>query len=342
MRSGADRNANVRLLVSDDGTVRCNRGKPVPMGAERLLTARELERDLETQAALGLELPKGRGADPLLPRAPRGGDDRVLGSLARAARLLQPPRRLHERRRQARLQARAMTEVGRVAALWRYPVKSMAAEALEEVEVSWHGLAGDRRWAFIRDGIPRSGFPWMTIRERSDMGRYRPSFLDPARPDASRTVVRTPGGAELEVVDPALAAELGDGVRVIKQDRGVFDTMPLSLDLDPDARRARRAGRPRARRPALPPQPADRRAADGAPFQEEAWVGAVLRIGGMRMRIDQRDERCVIVNVDPVTTERDPAVLRTLAREREACAGVYGSTVEPGRVAIGDPVSLDA
>ena len=34
-----------------------------------------------------------------------------------------------------------MTEVGRVAGLWRYPVKSMAAEALEEVEVSWHGLA---------------------------------------------------------------------------------------------------------------------------------------------------------------------------------------------------------
>jgi uncharacterized protein YcbX len=64
-------------------------------------------------------------------------------------------------------------EVGRVAALWRYPVKSMAAEALEEVEVSWHGLAGDRRWAFVRDGIPRSGFPWMAIRERSEMGRYR-------------------------------------------------------------------------------------------------------------------------------------------------------------------------
>ena len=62
VRSGADRNANVRILVSDDGTVRCNRGKPVPMGAERLLTARQLARDLEKQAALGLELPPGRGA----------------------------------------------------------------------------------------------------------------------------------------------------------------------------------------------------------------------------------------------------------------------------------------
>jgi hypothetical protein len=62
VRSGADRNANVRLLVSDDGTVRCNRRKPVAMGAKRLLRARELARDLETKAALGLELPRGRGS----------------------------------------------------------------------------------------------------------------------------------------------------------------------------------------------------------------------------------------------------------------------------------------
>ena len=62
VRRGPDRNANVRLLVSDDGTVRCNRGKPKPMGAERLLTARELARDLEKQAALGLELPRERGS----------------------------------------------------------------------------------------------------------------------------------------------------------------------------------------------------------------------------------------------------------------------------------------
>ena len=61
------------------------------------------------------------------------------------------------------------------------------------------------------------------------MGHYRPSFADPSRPDDSRTLVRTPTGDELAVVDPALAAELGDGVRVIKQNRGVFDAMPLSL-----------------------------------------------------------------------------------------------------------------
>ncbi len=233
------------------------------------------------------------------------------------------------------------TEVGRVVGLWRYPVKSMGPEALTEVEVSWHGLAGDRRWAFVRDGIVRSGFPWLTIRERSDMGQYRPSFVEPDRPDASSIVVRTPDGERFDVVDPALAAELGHGARVIKQDRGVFDTLPLSLitaqtltslgallDASLDVRRFR------------PNLVVD--AAGAADFPEDAWVGSELRIGQLRMRVAKRDERCVIVNVDPTTTARDPSVLQAIARERQACLGVYGQTIEPGRVGIGDLVILSA
>lgn len=73
----------------------------------------------------------------------------------------------------------------------RYPVNSMGGEALAEVDVSWHGLAGDRRWSFIRNSAAQSGFPWLTIRELGNMSHYRPSFVEPARPDKSRTVVRT-------------------------------------------------------------------------------------------------------------------------------------------------------
>jgi uncharacterized protein YcbX len=231
-------------------------------------------------------------------------------------------------------------EVGRVVGLWRYPVKSMAAEALEEVDVSWNGLAGDRRWAFIRDGMARSGFPWLTIRERPDMGLYRPWLTDPDRPDASPTLVRTPSGRDVDVTDPALAAELGHGVRVMKQDRGIFDTMPLSLvttrTLDGLGAMVGSGLDVLRFRPNLLVQ-----AAGGEPFPEDAWVGAVLRVGGMRMRVDKRDKRCVVVNVDPVTARRDPALLRTIARERQACLGVYGTTVQPGRVAIGDAVTIE-
>lgn len=79
----------------------------------------------------------------------------------------------------------------------------------------------------------------------------------------------------------------------------------------------------------------------GCEFPEDAWVGRVLRIGGLRMRVDERDQRCVIVTIDPVTLRRNPAILRAIARERDARFGVYGSTVEPGQVAVGDPVELE-
>lgn len=232
-------------------------------------------------------------------------------------------------------------EVGRVVGLWRYPVKSMRAEALAEAEVSWHGLAGDRRWAFIRDGVVQSGFPWLTLRERGDLNHYRPSFVDPTRPDKSPTVVTTPSGATLDVADAALAAELGAGVRVIKQDRGVFDTFPLSLiTTQTIARLGEMVGAELVVERFRPNILVE--AAEETPFGEDAWVGCVLRIGGLRLRVDKRDGRCAVVTVDPVTTERNPAILRAIARDRENCLGVYGSTVEPGRIATNDPVLVDS
>src|SRR3954468_22918515 len=101
--------------------------------------------------------------------------------------------------------------VGRIAALWRYPVKSMAPESLESVEVSWHGLAGDRRWAVVQGALVWGKFPWVTIRERPEMRAFQPFFADPSRPDDSNTIVRTPDGDELDVVDPGLAERLGGG-----------------------------------------------------------------------------------------------------------------------------------
>jgi uncharacterized protein YcbX len=218
-----------------------------------------------------------------------------------------------------------MSSLGVVAALWRYPVKSMAGESLESVDVGWHGLEGDRRWAFVRAGVERSGFPWLTIRERSDMWHYVPHV------DGNRMIVRTPSGGEFDVIDPALAGELGHGARVIKQDRGVFDTMPLSLLTTASLAGLREGLDPRRFRPNI--------LVEGA--GEDDCVGRVLTIGGMRMRVDQPDERCVVVNVDPETTERDASILREIAQSRGSRFGVYGSVVTPGRVAVGDAVVLE-
>lgn len=230
--------------------------------------------------------------------------------------------------------------VGRVAALWRYPVKSMGAEALEEVDIGWHGFVGDRRWAVVRNDKIVGGFPWLTLRERFDMNRFRPTYVQPADANRSSVVVRVAGAGDIELLDPEFVKSLGDDLCVLKLYRGTFDIMPLSLITTQtiagfgallggavDVQRFR---------PNLLVE-----AADGGPFPEDAWVDCVLRIGSMRMHIGQRSERCAVVNVDPHTGERNPAVLRAIAREREARLGVYGSTVEPGRAAVGDAVVVE-
>ena len=208
--------------------------------------------------------------------------------------------------------------------------------------MSWHGVEGDRRWAFVRPGLERSSFPWLTIRERPEMAHFRPWFT---RSGAARRLAddssARPTGEELDVADPALAARArATACRVIKQNRGIPDIAPLSLMTTATIAGLGELVDAQLDVAPLPPEPA-RRAGGDEPFPEDGWVGSVLRIGEARMRVDQRDKRCVMINVDPDTTERDPAVLRAVAQERETCLGVYGTTVTPGRVAVGDPVVLE-
>lgn len=153
---------------------------------------------------------------------------------------------------------------------------------------------------------------------------------------------RTEIGFSGDVADPALGAELGPGVRVIRQNRGIFDTFPLSLiTTQTIARLAETVGVPldvQRFRPNLLVE-----ATEEAPFTEDTWVGSVLRVGsvnGLLLRVDKRDGRCLVVTIDPVTTERNPVILRTITRDRQGCLGVYGSTVAPGRIAVGDSVFI--
>jgi hypothetical protein len=169
------------------------------------------------------------------------------------------------------------------------------------------------------------------------MLHYRPELRDLSRPDSSEVWVRTPEDAELDVITPALAAELAPGARAIKLDRGVFDFSPVSLlsyqsvsgvaglvGADLVVRRFR----------------ANVVLEAEGMFPEDEWIGATLEIGSARIRVDRRDQRCVVVNVDPGSGRRDAAILGAIARERQSCLGVYASTVSPGRIKRGDTVRL--
>jgi uncharacterized protein YcbX len=231
-----------------------------------------------------------------------------------------------------------LRQVGTLRALYRYPVKSMKEEALTTVEANWHGLAGDRRWAFVRPGMERSGFPWLTIREKAELWRYEARFAD-AEVESAKTLVKTPEGEEFDVADPELARRLGEGVRVTKVYSGVFDTFPLSFltvqSVEKLAGITGQALTPLRFRPSLVID-----AGDGE-FPEDRWVGSTLRIGTLRCRVDSRDQRCMMVNIEADGVTGNGDVLKAIARERQACFGVYGSIVEPGRLTVGDAVFIE-
>jgi uncharacterized protein YcbX len=232
---------------------------------------------------------------------------------------------------------RSRVRAGIVSGLWRYPVKSMAGEALATADLSWAGLAGDRRWALVRPDSQDRGFPWHTIRESPEMSNYVAWLDEPARPDRSRVFIRSPDGGRYDVTDPRLAAELGPGLRVMRLYRGAFDAMPVSVISDSTV----------SALCTLAHVPSDElrfrpniivTLDSGAPFEEDNWVGSTVRIGAAVVRMDRRDSRCIIVNVDPASGQPDSHLLKVIGTTRGAYAGVYGTAVLPGLIRVGDPV----
>lgn len=239
-------------------------------------------------------------------------------------------------------------EIGRISALFRYPVKSMAGVRLDSANIGWHGVAGDRRLA-IRRLADRGAFPWLTASRLPELLLYQPFSCQETMGEPLPTHVRTPDGRELEVTDEELLQDIarrhGGDVELMQLKHGIFDEAAVSVitsatiqgiaseaGLNADVRRYR----------ANVVIDTD----DAQPFEEDRWVGKVLEFGsdarGPAIGVTLRDQRCVMINLDPDTADANSTVMPTVIRLNDNHAGVYGTILRTGELRVGQAVHLRA
>src|SRR5438874_5056422 len=259
-----------------------------------------------------------------------------------------------------------MSVVATVESLWRYPVKSMRGEELDEMFAGYAGVYGDRLFAFESAASPK-GFPYLTGREQRQMLRFRPRFRYPdkaarpmnqaeaesmppgvnpvsASPAQLMIDVETPDGATVAIDDPVLIDLLRAGIEdkheltLLRSDRAMTDCRPLSVF---GVQSARKLGEETG-------FAVDKRRfranvyldlAEG--FAEDNFIGRSMRIvPKVVISILERDPRCMMITLDPDTGEKEPALLKKVAQAHNGMAGVYGAVLVEGMLHKGDPVEL--
>ncbi len=192
--------------------------------------------------------------------------------------------------------------------IWRYPVKSMAGERIQQANVGLLGIDGDRVSKVV-DG-----------RGRLVTARTHPGLLglDGRKPAADLIA--------------AVHEIAGPGAKLIRDETEErFDILPLLVATDGaiaefgrDVRRLR---------PNI--------VIGGVEgLAERQWPGRSLRIGDLAIRLDSLRGRCVVTTYDPDSLEQDPAILREIVRKFGGRLALNAWVEHPGPVEVGQAVEL--
>ena len=235
----------------------------------------------------------------------------------------------------------------KVAELWRYPVKSLLGEPLDEVAVSEDGLDGDRRFAIFD---VETGFG-LTARRVPEL-----LFASASWSEDGGVRIQLPDGS-LAADDDSLSEWLGRSVELRSAEVDIERSYENVVDFEHE--------------PASPwevfegaPGPFHDSARtrvslvstgtvgswDPRRFRsnvlldgegEDALVGSSVALGEVTIDVVKQIGRCVMVTrAQQGGVERDLDVLRTLARERDACLAVGALVRRSGTVRVGDTLAL--
>lgn len=242
-------------------------------------------------------------------------------------------------------------QVATVAALWRYPVKSMQGEPLEHARIGPDGIPGDRGIAVIdaRTGrilsgksvqellaaraVARPGGPAVVLPDGRCVSAGMPEADDAVSAWLGRPVHLRPPGDEAR---PAIEGEEGP---FAGRAGSFFDAAPIHLITTATLAHLSRlhpggAFDPRRFRANIVLD------VDGDGPVERAWLDRRLVLDGLDLLVTGECTRCVMTTAPQADLPRDRDILGTVARDQGNVAGVYARAVEPGVVSVGDRVLL--
>ena len=257
-----------------------------------------------------------------------------------------------------------MTDRLRVSLLSVTPIKGLGLHHPESVELTDSGVAGDRE-LFLVDAAgelasctdigalmahraeldAESGV--LTVHGPDGPLRSAPLELGDAV-DTDFYGLRTVTGRHVVGWDDVFSDIAGQPLRLVRGDTGAFDVAGVTL-----VGKASTA----ALAVANGLQPVDGRRfrmnveiAGSAPLDEDTWDGRELRLGDAVVRAGGPVKRCAATTHNPATGEIDLQTLKLIGalKGREEHApwgagfffGVYADVLVPGRVSVGDPVTL--
>lgn len=236
---------------------------------------------------------------------------------------------------------------GRVAALWRYPVSSLGGERLEACAVDATGLAGDRAWGLADRDSGETAFP-------ESKRRWRPAPQIRARSAGDGLRLDFPDGSSLPAgaAGDALAAHFGFPVMLRPHGADAAETAtarPLRPRYERHPIHILTTASLTALQAILPDSAIDERRfrpnlvldlPDAEGFAETGWIGRLVAIGEVRIRIVDPCVRCAFTTLTQGGLPLDPAVLMAVAKRNATHLGVLCTVEAPGEIRVGEAVRV--